>query len=457
MTRHSAREPADVMPHHPDYLPLIHNDPLIFPLVDSPTFDTRRLLITNHQKVNQVMNIQEREDRSKSHGADLEKRIKSVTPGSGQFVALATEIEAWHKEAQAIKSAKINAVKAFGGDMAPIAPSTDTPSARPASPLDIPVQQYKGLFEAASKRLPSYRVEFDGKPGQPTVKSPFSTGGFTAGGLPPVLLPELTQALPYEPDRLFEHFISTTAPSAGSVEWIQHTGNTNPAAATAELGTKPDLGLQLTTRTTAFTKIAALASISMEALQDFSTFMSFVPAELFAAIVDAETDEVVNGSGSGAHMRGILNTSGTLTRAIGADTPIDCLRKAFNDLRVGSSFARADLVAMHPTTWADLQLQKATTGLYLLNPNDPNALGDLDNIFGVKVITNTHIVAGTAIVVDTTKAVLSWTRMGMTLDVNSYGTNEFSENYVTFRAEERVAIGVQRPTAINIVTGLPAS
>ena len=66
----------------------------------------------------------------------------------------------------------------------------------------------------------------------------------------------------------------------------------------AELGTKPDLGTELTTITTSFTKIAALASFSMEALQDFDYFQQIVPHELFAAIINAETDEVVNGSGS---------------------------------------------------------------------------------------------------------------------------------------------------------------
>jgi hypothetical protein len=56
--------------------------------------------------------------------------------------------------------------------------------------------------------------------------------------------------------------------------------------------------MEWTTITTSFTKIAALASFSMEALQDFDYFQQTVPHELFAAIINAETDEVVNGSGS---------------------------------------------------------------------------------------------------------------------------------------------------------------
>jgi HK97 family phage major capsid protein len=92
-----------------------------------------------------------------------------------------------------------------------------------------------------------------------------------------------------------------------------------------------------------------------------------------------------------------------------------------------------------------------------LNPNDPNAIGDLDNVFGVKVVATTKIAVGTALVIDTTQAVVAWTRMGLRTDVNYYGNTEFNSNQVTFRVEERIAIGVPRPTAIAKVTGLGPS
>jgi hypothetical protein len=111
---------------------------------------------------------------------------------------------------------------------------------RVASPLNIPVSEYKGMYHAAVKRLPSYRVDIDHA--DVTVKSPFAESGFTSGTLPPTLLPKLTLDLPYQPDRAFAHFKQMPAPESIGVEYIQHTGNTNPAAAVAELGTKPDLG-----------------------------------------------------------------------------------------------------------------------------------------------------------------------------------------------------------------------
>jgi len=125
-------------------------------------------------------------------------------------------------------------------------------------------------------------------------------------------------------------------------------------------------------------KIAATASLSTEVIQDYGNFAGWLPRELNRAIVDARTNQVVNGNGSGANMLGLVNVSGILTRSIGSDTPVDCIRKAINDIRVGSSFAKADLILMHPTTHADLTLQKSTTGQYLLDPENPARLASLD-------------------------------------------------------------------------------
>lgn len=346
-------------------------------------------------------------------------------------------------------------------DMYPSAPSTArTKGARwnPPSPLHATEAQLKSLFAAARTRMPSYSVEIGTKGAGDWnlgFKAPLSEGGIGGGGLPPVILPGAYQ-LRYEPDRLFSHFIGSEMPGP-SVSYVQHTGNTNPAAAVAELGTKPELSMQLTVKNVVPTKIAALASVSMEALDDYADFSRFVPQELTRALLDAETDQILNGNGTAPNLTGILNTSGLLTRAIGSDTRLDAIRKGINDIRVGSAFGVADLIVLHPSTWAQLQLEKSSQGVYLLNPNDPNAIGDVDNVFGVKVVATTKIAVGTALIFDTTQAVVAWTRMGLRTDVNYFGNTEFNSNQVTFRVEERIAIGVPRPTAIAKVTGLGPS
>ena len=331
------------------------------------------------------------------------------------------------------------------------------PKWAPPSPLHASPDELKQLFDAANHKAGGFQIQLKtvGASGNSDVRTKAAIsetgGGFT---LPSTIQPSLQLLLPYEPDRLFSHFNGVTM-DGPSAAFLQHTGNTNPAAPVGEGQPKPDLGMQLTEQTVKPTKIAALASVTMEALQDYDSFSQWIPLELTRALINAETNPVVNGTGTAPDMLGILNTSGLLTRAMDTDTPIDAIQKSFNDLRIGPAFATADLVALHPTTWNAIRRQKTTFDSYILSP-DPST-GQVESIFGVAVVVNTFIPAGTALVFDTSQAVLAWTRLGMTMAVNPYGDTEWVNNLTSFRVEERIAIGVRRPTAVCTVTGLPTS
>jgi HK97 family phage major capsid protein len=326
----------------------------------------------------------------------------------------------------------------------------------PPNPLDASQDQWKSLFLAARARTPfSATIGSDLKTKAYDTEMGLTTKDVGEGApgslLPPVLLPNVF-GLPYEPDRLFSAFPGLPADSQ-SVSYLQHTGNTNPASPVDELQTKPTLGMQIESQTTSFTVIAALEKFSRQLLDDFSDFYSFVPQEMYRAVIDAETNQIVNGNGTDPNMTGILATSGLITRALGTDTVINALVKACNDLRIGTAFANADLIALHPSTWTKIKTQVDTAGRYLLNIN-AEQVGAIDNVFGVPVLTNTKIPIGTAIVFDTRIAIKAWTRMSLEMMVNPYGDAEFGSNAIAFRCEERIAIGLTRPTAINVVTGL---
>jgi HK97 family phage major capsid protein len=330
------------------------------------------------------------------------------------------------------------------------------PKWQPPSPLQASHDELKQLFDAAQHRAGGFQIEMKAvgadNGGIRTKAAITETGGgFT---LPSVIVPGLQQLLPYEPDRLFSHFPGQTM-AGPSASFLQHVSNTNPAAAVGEAQPKPDLGMVLAEQTVKPVKIAALATVSMEALQDYEEFQNWIPLEASRALINAETAEIVSGSGTAPHLTGILNTSGLLTRAMGTDTPIDAIQLAFNDLRVGPAFGTADLVALHPTTWNAIRRQKTTFDSYILSP-DPST-GQVESIFGVPVVVNTFIPAGTGIVFDTSQAVLAWTRLGLTMGVNQFGDTEWTNNLVSFRVEERIAIGVRRPSAVVTVTGLPTS
>lgn len=336
------------------------------------------------------------------------------------------------------------------------------------SPMDIPGDELAGMFEAAKRKQP-YRCEITTKTmdagssgiGHKTPGAPIAEGAQWPTGLfPPVLRPELSQELRYQPDRMADH-IPTITLDAPSIEYLVHTGNTNPAAVVAELDPKPDIGMQLDTATAVPVKIAALASVSMEALQDFSYFASWVPHALTTSVINVETQQLVLGTGSGGlypGMTGFVQTENVLTRSYNGSTDttgLDTLIRACNDIRIEPTvYGHADLIATHPTTWDTLKRSKTTTDAFVLAPMDPTSIGSLDNLFGTRVIVNTMIPEGTAVVLDTQLAARYYVRQALTLDMNPWGDTQWTTNSISFRAEMRSVLAVLRPKAVVIVTGL---
>jgi Phage capsid family len=335
------------------------------------------------------------------------------------------------------------------------------------SPFDIDPDELHHMYEAAKRKQP-YRCEVTTKAfgaGSPNVRmkatgSPIAEGSpYPSGLLPPVNYPELTQELRYEFDRAADH-LETIAIDAPSVEYLIHSGNVNKAAYVAELGVKSDVGMQLTTAIATPIKLAALASVSLEALSDFSYFQDWVPRELSRSLIDLETDELVSGTGAtGAlpGMTGLLNTSGVLTRAYNSSTDIsgiDTLMEACNDVRTGPAYGKVDSIWLNPGTWDFLRRTKTTQNAFVLSIMDPSAIGSMDSLFGIPIVTNSYIPLGTGICLDASLAAKYFVRQSLTIDTNPWGDTQWTTNSISFRAEMRSVLAVVRPTAVSIVTGL---
>jgi Phage capsid family len=394
-------------------------------------------------------------NRIKEIGAEVEKRLKAGTVTMDFMNGVELETKQLEAELKGHKRAlEFRAGSEIGA--APFTPKTKGgPKWNPPSPRHASEEQVNGLWLAAKNRLPSYSFEIGEKAvksmswGDDNIRTKQVVEGPPGTLLPPALLPQHTLNLPYEPDRIFEHFVGAMADSQ-SIQYLQHTGNASPALPTPELGTKIDLGMQWAPKTVSFQKISALASVSTEALDDFNVFYQFTSNDLHRAVTDAETNWIINQSVTGLNWQ-----TNTLKRLIGADTPLDALEKAVDDIRVGSAFATADTMAMHPATFGYLKRQKSTLNTYILQQNVQT--GQVDSIWGCKPVINSYIPLDLVIVWDSTQAIYGWTRQALTVMLNPWGSPMWQTNFVSFRAEERIAVGYPRPTAINLVTGFPSS
>jgi hypothetical protein len=335
-------------------------------------------------------------------------------------------------------------------------------------------------------------IEIKGFADDVVTKSPVAETGLTGGlgQLPPLIMPGRAVSLPYEPTRVWNWIPSVTM-QGPSVAWLQHVSNATEVSAVAELGTKPDIGPGFQEFVVKPTKIAGLASLSLEASMDYPEWGGWIQTELTRSLINQESLALLqagySGGPTGYTFNGLLAQSGTLTRAVGSDTPLDALSKSYVDLRVGPAFAEPDLVIMHPQTWGALRRAKDANGRYLLDlmygpaqltadgsPLVRGASGEAPfgvipqgqastgtgygQLWGVPICETTQCPAGTAVVMSIRAgAAFGYTRMGLLLQYNPFGDAEWTQNYYTWRCEERIALTVPRPQAINIVTGLPTS
>lgn len=87
----------------------------------------------------------------------------------------------------------------------------------------------------------------------------------------------------------------------------------------------------------------------------------------------------------------------------------------------------------------------------MLDPNDPNTLGSIDNIFGIRVVFSTQVPQNSAAVLNSKIAVNIFRRRGLEIMANPYADSAFEYNQIHYRAENRFALGVIYPEAICLV------
>lgn len=273
--------------------------------------------------------------------------------------------------------------------------------------------------------------------GVQTKAWPYSVGEGVAGAggslVPPVLLPEI-YAERLEPDRIWSHL--TTVSAVGEwAQYLQHPSDTYPAAPTPELAPIPLLASQYQAQTVVFTKTAAQQGYSVELLEDAnSDIFAFAGSELSRKLIDAESDFLVNNTDTtDGWSKGLLYADGTQSLSeLSYDSPIDAILAAYELIRsTTQSFARANLVTVSPTTGLALRTVKATTGLYVLDQNDPSGgLGQdqFVSLFGPKLVQNSKVPDGYAIVLDSTVGVLGFLRSGLRVE-NTQFAQPYWEQY----------------------------
>lgn len=80
----------------------------------------------------------------------------------------------------------------------------------------------------------------------------------------------------------------------------------------------------------------------------------------------------------------------------------------------------------------------------------------MNTIWGVSVLVTTQLTAGVGVLMDTTKFGRVHVREPLGVPVG-FANDDFTRNIVRYVAEERIALAVERPSAVCKLTSLPTS
>lgn len=350
-----------------------------------------------------------------------------------RMTSIPSEIEAAkQQESIAQGDALLAQIKAAG--------NPTPPSQQGHTVLNLTQDEMKGMYEAAQRKQ-SFRVQ---------AKAGIIGYKVASAALTQTQMNGTVVGLSHEPARLLSYIPQKTIES-GSVDFLTHSSSTGAAATVARGGLKPELLLDWTPTTLTARKIAVQSGVPDEVLADFGTFLAYLMSELSRSVVDVENAQILNGDGVGENLLGLLNTSGMLTRAKGTDTALDAVEQSIADLRTGPSYVDPDVLVFHPTTWSTIRRTKDTTGQYILGADPTKA--EANTLWGLPVLATTTMPVGTGLIGNMKEGVQAFIRQGITTDVG-VSADDFVKNITRVRCEERIALGVTRPSALLKITGL---
>ena len=142
--------------------------------------------------------------------------------------------------------------------------------------------------------------------------------------------------------------VPTAAMESGAFDILTES-YTSGAAETAELATKPARQLTLTDMTVKAVTLAVWSHLSRQTLADVPGLANSIDQLLRWDVEQRLEAEMLNGNGTGANMRGILNTSGIGASASGTGDSVnaDLVANARRDVSLAN--AEPNAIVMNPT------------------------------------------------------------------------------------------------------------
>jgi HK97 family phage major capsid protein len=228
--------------------------------------------------------------------------------------------------------------------------------------------------------------------------------------------------------------------------FVAETGTTDFAAETAEGSTKPaDTTLAYVENTVTAATIAAYQKVARQAISDAPWLQQNIQTRLMYGVNRRVEHEALLGDGTGANIRGILQTTGIGSIAFVAGTALsDLILEGITTVQLSNGVPNG--IAINPTNYQQMLIAKASGSGERLD-SDGAFTAPANTMWGLPLVVTSLVPANTAVVGDWARGCELFVREGLTIRISDSDQNDFLLNQVTLLAETRVGFAVFQPTA----------
>ena len=263
-----------------------------------------------------------------------------------------------------------------------------------------------------------------------TTVFPQQNAGIISGDFKPLTIRQLFRAIPVA---------SNMVNSQREASW------TNDAAEVSQGAAKPESDLTFEQYNVPITTVAHWIKVSNQLLADAPAVVAYIDTRLRDGLAQRIDAQLLNGNGNSPNLSGITDSGNyTAYTASSGDLLVDAINRA--KYALWAKGYMPDAVIVNPADWGAMERTREGSGSGNYLYGMPGAAGNA-NPFGVRIVLSANMTQGNFAIGAFDMACALYNRQGATVEMG-YINADFTNNLVTIRAEERLGLGVEKPSAI---------
>lgn len=262
-----------------------------------------------------------------------------------------------------------------------------------------------------------------------TTAFPTQRPGVIRGDFSPLTIRELFNAIPV---------------TSNMVNSLREASWTNDAAEVSQGAAKAESDLTFEQYNVPITTVAHWIKVSNQLLADAPAVVAYIDSRARDGLAQRIDAQLLNGNGTSPNLSGLTDSGNFVAYTpVSDDLLVDAINRAKYALMASGN--TPDVIIVNPADWGAMERTREGTGSGQYLYGMPGSMAS--NPFGLPIVLSNNMAQGKFLVGAVRNSTALYVRQGATVEMG-YVNADFTNNLVTIRVEERLGLGVDRPSAI---------